>query len=216
MPACPFERSNALREPCPVPAPSTTGTQRPGSPPADGEVCERAAAEVALCVWEDRQVERAIDVRPFVSADRSAVLNLVPRLTIGVAPWRDHVAVAAAVRGWIDKSTEPNGGGAAFVAVAERGVVGFVSVASIEHFAGERDAYIGELIVDEAFEGRGAGRRLIAAAEQWAREAGYRCITLDTGAANSRAREFYSRLGYCEEDVKLTRILDELPDPGRA
>ncbi len=75
-------------------------------------------------------MERAIDVRPFVSADRSAVLNLVPRLTIGVAPWRDHVAVAAAVRGWIDKSTEPNGGGAAFVAVAERGVVGFVSVAS--------------------------------------------------------------------------------------
>jgi GNAT superfamily N-acetyltransferase len=165
-------------------------------------------------VWDDELVERTIEVRPFVSADRGAVLKLVPRLTIGVAPWRDHLAVAAAVRGWIEKATEPDRGGAAFVAVAEHGVVGFVSVASTEHFAGERDAYIGELIVDEAFEGRGAGRRLIAAAEQWAREAGHRCITLHTGAANSRARRFYAQLGYSEEDVKVTKVLDAAPDTG--
>lgn len=57
-------------------------------------------------------------------------------------------------------------GGGAFVAVVDHRVVGFVSLSSTDHFAGERDAYIGELIVEEAFEGGGVGRRLIDAAEQ--------------------------------------------------
>jgi ribosomal protein S18 acetylase RimI-like enzyme len=171
-----------------------------------------ASREIALQVWDDELVENTIEVRPFINADRDAVLNLVHRLTIGVAPWRDDLAVAAAVRGWIEKSIAPEGDGATFVAVAGHAVVGFVSVASSEHFTGECDAYIGELAVDAAFEGRGAGRRLIAAAEQWARQAGFRCITLDTGAANSRARRFYGRLGYGEEDVKLTKVLDAAPD----
>jgi GNAT superfamily N-acetyltransferase len=151
------------------------------------------------------------EVRPFASADRSAVLDLAPRLTIGVAPWRDEAVVTVAVRGWIEKSTEFNGGRAAYVCVADDRVVGFVSVAGTEHFTGERDAYVGELVVDAAFEGFGVGRLLIAAAEQWARGANYRCITLHTGAANDRARRFYAQQGYTEEDIKLTKLLDRRP-----
>ena len=149
-----------------------------------------------------------VEVRPAVSRDHDAVLNLASRLAIGVATWRDALAVAAAVRDWLETSMKPGDGRAAFVAVSDEHVVGFVSVVSTEHFAGERDAYIGELMVDEAVEGRGVGHRLVDAAARWAHQAGHRCITLHTGAANGRARRFYARLGYGEEDIKLTKVLN--------
>jgi GNAT superfamily N-acetyltransferase len=44
-------------------------------------------------------------------------------------------------------------------------------------------------------------------AEEWGRDRGRDHLTLDTGAANGRARAFYAGLGYVEEDVKLTKPL---------
>jgi GNAT superfamily N-acetyltransferase len=152
-------------------------------------------------------------IRPVTPDDVPAVVGLAPRLTIGVAPWRDVEAVSAAVRRWVENSARPEACGAAFVCVAAGDVIGFVSVSSTEHFAGEPDAYIGELMVDDRFERRGVGRLLVDAAERWARGAGYRCITLHTGAANDRARSFYGQLGYIEEDVKLTKLLDSTSPP---
>ena len=48
----------------------------------------------------------------------------------------------------------------------------------------------------------------MAAAEEWARRQGLACVSLDTGAANTRARAFYAALGYEEEDVRLTKRLE--------
>jgi GNAT superfamily N-acetyltransferase len=48
----------------------------------------------------------------------------------------------------------------------------------------------------------------MVAAEEWARRQGLACLSLDTGAANARARAFYAALGYEEEDVKLTKRLE--------
>jgi ribosomal protein S18 acetylase RimI-like enzyme len=54
-------------------------------------------------------------------------------------------------------------------------------------------------------EGRGAGRALMAAAEEWAASRGLSRITLDTGARNNRARRFYESAGFEEEDIRLTK-----------
>ncbi|MFI9589442.1 GNAT family N-acetyltransferase [Nonomuraea sp. NPDC052265] len=62
-------------------------------------------------------------------------------------------------------------------------------------------------VAPEAVRG-GLGRRLMAAAEEWARDQGLRHVTLETGAANTTARRFYAALGYTEEGVRLTRSLD--------
>lgn len=148
-----------------------------------------------------------VTIRDLAEADRAAVLELSDRLTIGVAAWRDPVAVAAVVRGWLEDSTAADFVGAALIAEAAGRVVGFVSVDSVTHFAGEVDAYVGELVVDAAYEGRGVGAALVAAAERVARERGHRCLTLSTGAANDRAISFYESLGFDAEDVKLTKVL---------
>lgn len=146
-------------------------------------------------------------IRELPDADRSAVLALSDRLTIGVAAWRDPVAVSAAVLGWLETSTASDFAGAALVAEIDGRVVGFVSVDVETHFAGEVDAYLGELLVDAPHEGAGVGAALVAAAESAARKRGHRCLTLSTGAANHRALGFYSSLGFEAEDVKLTKVL---------
>jgi ribosomal protein S18 acetylase RimI-like enzyme len=147
------------------------------------------------------------EVRPAEPGDRPALLDLSARLTSGVAPWRDPEKVAAAVRGWVASSLESAGqdGHAMLVALLGGQVVGLVSLAEREHFTGETDAYIGELAVTAALEGRGAGQALLGAAERWAAGRGLAHITLDTGARNHRARHFYERAGFLEEDVRLTR-----------
>lgn len=48
----------------------------------------------------------------------------------------------------------------------------------------------------------------MAAAEQWAIERGLTRMALETGAANAGARAFSARLGYVEEEVRLTRRLE--------
>ena len=110
------------------------------------------------------------EIRPVNPADHPAVLGLSPRLTIGAAPWRDPDRVAAAARGWIESSLAAAGqdGHALLVALLGGQVAGLVSLVEREHFTGELDAYIGELVVGQTQEGQGAGRALLAAAERWA------------------------------------------------
>ncbi len=150
-------------------------------------------------------------VRPFVESDRDEVRALAPRLTEGVAPWRETRAVLAAVRTWVDRSMDAaldaDRAAALFVAVDANGVCGFVSVSEREHFAGDLDAYVGELVVHRHAGRRGVGRALIDVAEGWALARGRTRLTLDTGARNAPAREFYQALGYAEEDIRLSKQL---------
>lgn len=149
------------------------------------------------------------DIRPATPVDRAALMNLSARLTTGVAAWRDPGKVAAAVRGWVESSLASAGhdGHAVLVALLDGRVAGLVSLSEREHFTGETDAYISELAVDAIAEGHGAGRALLAAAEHWAVACGLTRITLETGAANHRARRLYQRAGFQEEDVRLTKLL---------
>jgi GNAT superfamily N-acetyltransferase len=126
-----------------------------------------------------------------------------------VAPWRDPDAVVAAALEWVAASMAraASPGAALFVGERDGRVVGFVSVSTRQHFTGELDAYIGELVVDPRAERTGIGGALVRRACQWAAEAGLRRICLETGAANDGARLFYSRLGFDDEEVCLSRAL---------
>ena len=140
-------------------------------------------------------------------------MSLASRLVIGIAPWRDPAKMLAAMQGFVNESIAAIGTDAA-VLIAEDGQgipCGFLSVAHNVNFTGEAQAYIGEIAVGTAVEGKGIGRVLMQAGEEWARTRGYSLIVLDTGAANARARAFYHHLGYAEESVRLVK---ELSHPG--
>ena len=148
-------------------------------------------------------------VRQYVPADREFVLSLAPRLAIGIPPWRDPQKMIATVQGWITESIKQHGNKTmVIVAEDEHGErLGFATVSHDTHFTGEGQAYIGELATSEEAEGRGVGKALAQACEQWAREQGYRILSLATGAGNERALGFYRHMGYLDEDVKLVKLL---------
>ena len=148
-----------------------------------------------------------IDVRPYQPADHAQVMTLAPRLAEWVAPWRDPAAVLTAVHGWIQDSIDalPQPGHAVYLAVDGQAIVGVVTVTERTHFTSQVDAYVGELAVRPGMERRGIATQLMAAAETWAASRGLPFITLETGAANRPARQFYRALGYQEEDVRLTK-----------
>jgi ribosomal protein S18 acetylase RimI-like enzyme len=150
-----------------------------------------------------------MNVRAFQAGDRQAVLRIAERLREDVAPWRDPTAVRTAINGWVLGALDPNRNESRAIFVAEQNdeVVGFVTTATRRHWAGDLDGYIGELVVDQRVEGRGVGRTLVMAAEEWARRQQVDRISLQTGAANARARAFYRSLGYEEEDVTLTKVM---------
>jgi GNAT superfamily N-acetyltransferase len=60
----------------------------------------------------------------------------------------------------------------------------------------EGQAEVGGLIVDERARGRGIGRSLMAAAEDWSRKRGYRSLTLRSNTIRTEAHRFYRDLGY--------------------
>lgn len=154
--------------------------------------------------------ERQITIRRYQPSDREALLDLAVRLTEGIAPWRDRDAFHAAARGWVEGAIERDeSDGTLLVAVDEQGSPrGFVGVNRGRHFTGDEQATIGELVVDKTVEGQGVGRRLATAAECWATEHDLRIVTLLTGAANRPARAFYRRLGFQEEEVRLTKLIE--------
>lgn len=45
-----------------------------------------------------------VQVRPFTPADHTAVFDLAPRLTVGIAPWLGREAALGAARGGLDDS----------------------------------------------------------------------------------------------------------------
>lgn len=148
-------------------------------------------------------------IRPATTDDGAFLDRLAPRLTIGIPVWRDPALMLETVRGWLADDLEQMGpDSAVFIAEAADGTpMGAVTIARSKHFTGTPQAELGELAVMEEAEGHGAASALLAAAEAWAREHGLPFIALGTGAANTRARSFYARHGYRDEDVRLTKAL---------
>lgn len=147
-------------------------------------------------------------VRLYGPEDHPRVTELAERLSTGVADWRSPDKVATAVLGWVqDSMDQTDSEHAMWVAVAQDLVVGFVSASVDAHWSGDRDAYIGELVVAADYEGRGAGRALVQKAERWAADCGLQRIRLTTGAANHGALRMYRSLGYAAEDVTLSRAI---------
>ena len=85
--------------------------------------------------------------------------------------------------------------------------VGFVyAVTESDFFTGEPYLHVSEIAV--ALSGGGAGAALMAGAEAWAAERGYRFVTLNVVEENAPAQRFYERRGYTpghRHYVKRTR-----------
>ena len=85
---------------------------------------------------------------------------------------------------------------AVFVAVANEVVVGWIHVGAIRSLESEEFAEIRGLVVASSERGRGAGSRLVAAAEAWARERSFAKLRVRSNAVRTETRVFYERRGF--------------------
>ena len=153
---------------------------------------------------------RAIRVRGARDADRTFVLETAARLAaFGPPPWRtvDEI-IEAEARTLRDVFESPDDGSRVLIAEAGDERLGFMLLEELrDYFTLERHGHIGILAVTDGAEGRGVGGALIRAAEAWARERGYRTLTLNVFTGNQHARDVYEHLGFEPDTIKYIKAL---------
>jgi len=86
---------------------------------------------------------------------------------------------------------------AVFVADSDKsGVIGWIHVSRQPLLEVEIRAEVNGLVVAEGQRSQGAGAKLLAAAENWARKNGCRGMSVRSNVIRDRAHKFYERHGY--------------------
>ena len=159
----------------------------------------------------------SVTIRKATSADRQFLLDLVPRLrAFGPPPLRPLEDLDEAERHALNRALDdPQPDHVIFVGeLPESGPAGIAYVeTATDYFTGERHGHLAILIVAESGEGQGVGKALLAATEEWAAAQGYRFITLNVFAGNSRARTVYERAGYVPDTVRYAKELNGSTGP---
>jgi GNAT superfamily N-acetyltransferase len=151
---------------------------------------------------------RAIRVRSARGADRGFVLQTAVRLAdFGPPAWRTaEELVEGEARTLRDFFESPDDGTELLIAETSEARVGFALVEELrDYFTLERHGHVGILAVAAGAEGSGAGGALLRAAETWARDRGFRTLTLNVFSGNHHARAVYEHLGFEEDTVKYVK-----------
>ena len=96
---------------------------------------------------------------------------------------------------------------AVLVACLHATVVGWIHVFRAPRIESEPFAEIGGFVVAESHRRRGIGRCLLAAAEKWALESGFKKLRVRSRSDRNDARRFYENLGFAM--YKEQRVFDK-------
>jgi GNAT superfamily N-acetyltransferase len=136
-----------------------------------------------------------IIVRRAASADAAAIAVLCGQL--------GYPSTAADVERRLAEAVRERDA-AVFVAESTSdGMIGWVHVRALHLLTRDACAEIGGLVVEQTRRGRGIGGRLMAAAEDWARQQELGALRLRSNAIRDEAHAFYRGLGYTTSKTSL-------------
>ena len=139
-------------------------------------------------------------IRPATDRDAPAIAELL-----------DHLGYPADASEVIPRLESLRGFPATTVLVAEvnERVVGVITGQVMPSIHSTQPvAWLTTLVVAEDAHGRGIGRDLTLAVEEWARTRGAVRISLTSGKHRDAAHAFYEHLGYERTGVRLTKVLE--------
>lgn len=152
-----------------------------------------------------------IEIRAAEDGDRDFVAGLVSSLLeFGSPVWTDAAALAPGFRAVLaDAVASEDPDATVLIAQSSDGDrLGFISLKVREDVTGVERGHVADLAVAEEARRMGVGRSLMDAGEAWARERGFRVLSLDVWSTNERALAFYQRLGYRAESFCLIKALN--------
>jgi GNAT superfamily N-acetyltransferase len=144
-------------------------------------------------------------VRPMTEEDAVAVAALSGQLGYPTAADR----IAARIRDLAGDSDTA-------ILVAEppdRALAGWIHVCGRRGLETDPLAEIAGLVVESAHRRQGIGRRLVDAAEDWARGRGYARLRVRSNVARDVAHDFYPGLGFIR--IKSQHVYERAVDTGR-
>ena len=160
--------------------------------------------------------ERTIQICPATADDADFIRALTPRFAdAGTPAWREPARMTTFFLRAVGEIAELVGADAVspreavLIATGDDGSPrGFIHLRpDLSELTREWQGYVNALAVTQESEGRGVGRALLAAGEEWARGQGFRHLALDTFGDNAHARAVYAHLGFAEETLKLVKAL---------
>jgi GNAT superfamily N-acetyltransferase len=146
-----------------------------------------------------RERDRSVQIRVAGAADAPALAGLLAQLgyPTAAAEIPARLAAVAAAEGTVLCAGDGTG--------AVLGLVGLHAYPVIH--APAPTAYITALVVAPEARGRGVGRALVAAAEEWARERGCGRLTVTSAERRADAHAFYPATGLPYTGRRFSRLL---------
>lgn len=152
-----------------------------------------------------------IRIRLAERKDKDFIVSLIPRLTEFELPsWRESAQMNSVDKKILSNVLSENPAESViFVAEDEIEIpLGFIHLkTSDDYYNTEKHGHISDIIVAPEGEGRGVGKTLMRAGEDWARDQGFKWLTLSVFPRNERARKLYEKLGYGEDIIKYVKEL---------
>jgi ribosomal protein S18 acetylase RimI-like enzyme len=152
-----------------------------------------------------------VRIRRANPSDQDEIFALIPRLVaFGPPAWRDPAAMSVTDRKVIaaalqSVTVDP----IVLVAVLDSNIItGFLHLHSeVDYYTERKNGHVADLVVAEAYEGRGIGRQLLAAAEDWAQARQFDWLTIAVFRENTRAARLYGQVGFKEDRLRLLKPL---------
>lgn len=169
---------------------------------------KRSGGVITTGSVSSRPAAPSVRVRSARATDRAFVLSTAARLAdFGPPAWRTPDEIidgeARTLRDFFESSDD---GSTLLIAELAERRVGFALVEELrDYFSLERHGHVGILAVSAGAEGQGVAGALLRAAESWARDRGFRTLTLNVFSGNRHARDVYEHMGFQEDTVKYVK-----------
>lgn len=149
-------------------------------------------------------------LREAISSDHEFIMGLSPTLAeVADLAWHSESMVQKMQDAYIEEMLAPTSTeNTTFIAEENNIALGFIHVRSREdEISGETCGTIPLVAVSPLAQGKGIGKLLMNAAENWSKSQGYRLLHLEVFANNQNAQQFYQRQGFKAEMLHMIKEL---------